>query len=77
MPAPKQPKALFADNLELEAPKDIRLKHKVENNVMSASLSWDSVHQLFDRLVTVVKLYDNEGELYDLPGYLPASITRY
>ena len=72
-----QPKALFADNLELEAPKDIRLKHKVENNVMSASLSWDSVHQLFDRLVTVVKLYDNEGELYDLPGYLPASITRY
>ena len=71
-----QPKALFADNLELEAPKDIRLKHKVENNVMSASLSWDSVHQLFDRLVTVVQLYDNEGELYDLPRYLPAGETR-
>merc|ERR1719204_519807 len=70
-----QPKALFADNLELEAPKDIRLNHKVENNVMSASLSWDSMHQLFDRLVTVVQLYDNEGELYDLPRYLPAGET--
>merc|ERR1719505_79837 len=60
-----QPKALFADNLELKAPKDIRLKHKVENNVMSASLSWDSVNQLFD----------NEGELYDLPRSLPAGET--
>ena len=70
-----QPKALFADNLELDAPKDIRLKHKVENNVMTASLSWDSV--LFDRLVTVVQLYDDEGELYDLPRYLPAGETRY
>merc|ERR1719430_1358001 len=39
---------------------------------MKATLSWDPVTEVFDRLVTVVKLYDKEGELYDLPQLLPA-----
>merc|ERR1719234_372669 len=66
------PKPLFSDNQELALPKHISLQHGVENNVMKATLSWDPVTEVFDRLVTVVKLYDKEGELYDLPQLMPA-----
>merc|ERR1719370_17354 len=66
------PKPLFSDNQELALPKEIRLQHGVENNVMKATLSWDPVTEVFDRLVTVVKLYDKEGELYDLPQLMSA-----
>ena len=70
------PKALFSDNLDLAVPEDISLKHGVENNVMKATLSWTPLLEAFDRLVTVVKLYDKDGELYDLPRFMPAGESR-
>jgi len=66
------PKALFSDNVDLTVPEDISLQHGVENNVLKATLSWKPVPEAFDRLVTVVKLYDKEEELYDLPKFMPA-----
>merc|ERR1719341_1535923 len=66
------PKALFSDNLDLATPKDISLQHDVEDNVMKATLAWNSLPEAFDRLVTVVKLYDKDEELYDLPRFMSA-----
>merc|ERR1719384_198208 len=53
-------------------PEDIDLQHDVENNVLKATLSWNPLNETFDRLVTVVQLYNKEEELYDLPRFMPA-----
>ena len=67
---------LFSDDVDLAAPRNISLQHGVKDNVMKATLTWDPVLEVFGRLVTVVQLYDKEGQLYDLPKYMPAGESR-
>ena len=67
---------LFSDDVDLAAPRNISLQHGVKDHVMKATLTWDPVPEVFDRLVTVVQLYDKERKLYDLPKYMPAGESR-
>ena len=67
---------LFSDDVDLAAPRNISLQHGVKDHVMKATLTWDPVPEVFDRLVTVVQLFDKEGQLYDLPKYMPAGESR-